>query len=179
MIVYFVRHTTPNIEKGICYGQADIDLSDTFEDESNFLLQKLSHVTPSNVISSPLQRCTQLAKKLSANFSTDPNIKELDFGKWELKAWNDIPTDEIDPWMEDFVNVAVPKGESYLDLYARSIAFYNTLKTENTVIVSHAGVLRSVLAHITKTDLQDSFNFKLPYGTIVKIDTNTNEYEIL
>ena len=27
MEIYLVRHTTPNIKKGICYGQTDIDIN--------------------------------------------------------------------------------------------------------------------------------------------------------
>lgn len=179
MIVYFIRHTTPDIEKGICYGQADIEVSNDFEDESDFLIKKLAYVDTDVVISSPLKRCTQLARKINPKFSTNETIKELNFGDWELVAWNDIPESETMPWMNDFVNVSVPNGESYLDLYKRIIDFYEQLNTNNTLVVTHAGVIRSILAYITKTDLKDSFDFKIPYGTIVKIDTETNEYNIL
>lgn len=179
MILYFVRHTTPNIEKGICYGQADIDVSDDFENEASFLLNKIKNIDKSTVISSPLQRCAKLALKLNSNYQTNENLKELNFGDWELVDWNKISPKEIDPWMADFVNVPVPNGESYMDLYLRVISFYQKLEKNNTLVVTHAGVIRSVLAHITQTDLQDSFNFKIPYGTIVKINTDTNEYNIL
>ena len=33
MEIYLIRHTTPNIAKGICYGQTDLDITDTFEQE--------------------------------------------------------------------------------------------------------------------------------------------------
>ena len=34
MEIYLVRHTTPAINNGICYGQTDVDLNfDTFESE--------------------------------------------------------------------------------------------------------------------------------------------------
>ncbi|ANW96689.1 hypothetical protein AXE80_10580 [Wenyingzhuangia fucanilytica] len=179
MILYLIRHTTPDIEKGICYGQANIPLPDNFNDEVDFLLSKLKNHPIQHVISSPLLRCTQLANKINPNFSTDENLKEIDFGDWELMDWNKIPQEEIDPWMKDFVNVAVPNGESYMDLYLRTISVYQQIKNDYTAIVTHAGVIRSILAHITQTDLQDSFDFKIPYGTIVKIDTQTNQYQIL
>jgi len=179
MILYFIRHTTPNIEKGICYGQADIDVSDDFENEFDFLYHKIKSIQTDTVISSPLQRCTKLASKINKNFTSNTLLKELNFGKWELVPWNKIPATEIDPWMADFVNTPVPNGESYVDLYLRVLSFYQNIKENNTIVVTHAGVIRSVLAHITQTDLKDSFDFKIPYGTIVKIDTNTNEYKIL
>ncbi len=179
MIVYFIRHTTPDIEKGICYGQADVEVAQNFEDESDFLLNKLQTIATDTVISSPLKRCIKLAAKINPNHTLNENIKELNFGDWELVDWNKIPSKEIDPWMADFVNTPVPNGESYVDLYLRVISFYKSLKINNTIVVTHSGVIRSVLAYITKTELTDSFDFKIPYGTIVKVDTKTNEYSIL
>ncbi|NJB83945.1 alpha-ribazole phosphatase family protein [Wenyingzhuangia aestuarii] len=179
MIVYFIRHTTPNIERGICYGQSDIDVADNFEDEANFLLSKLQYVDTDIVISSPLQRCTKLASKLNTTYKTSKDLMELDFGDWELREWNTIPDEETSPWMNDFVTVPVPNGESYLDLFARAIDAYKNIQNNNTIVVTHSGIIRSVLSHITNTDLNDSFDFKIPYGTIVKIDTESNEYNIL
>lgn len=179
MILYLIRHTTPNIDKGICYGQADIPLSEDFKEESDFLISKLKGIDIQQVISSPLQRCTQLAAKINSDFTTDDNLKELDFGNWELIDWNKIPQEEIDPWMNDFVHVPVPNGESYMDLHLRVLSVFNHVKKDKTALVTHAGVLRSILAHITQTDLTDSFDFKVPYGTIVQVDTETNQYQIL
>ena len=62
MEIYLVRHTTPAIKKGICYGQTDVDLnSETFESE----LYEIKNKLPSNIVRfycSPLIRCSKLAK---------------------------------------------------------------------------------------------------------------------
>lgn len=179
MILYLIRHTTPDIEKGICYGQTDLPLADCFEDEAAFLLSKLKAIPIEQVISSPLQRCSKLAAKIKPDFSIHTDLKELDFGDWEMVPWNKIPEKEINPWMQDFVNTPVPNGESYMNLYLRSLSVLNNIHIENTVIVSHAGVIRSLLAHISKTDLKDSFDAKIPYGSIVKADTQSHQYQIL
>ena len=39
MEIYLIRHTTPKIEKGICYGQADLNVADSFEEEINVILK--------------------------------------------------------------------------------------------------------------------------------------------
>ena len=179
MILYLIRHTTPDIDRGICYGQSNMGLSDSFEEEASFLLSKLAQFPVKNVLSSPLLRCTLLAEKINTKYTTNPSLKELDFGEWELVDWNKIPQTEIDPWMQDFVNVAVPNGESYIDLYTRVISIYKTITENHTAIVTHAGVIRSILAYITKTKLEDSFDFKIPYGTIVQVDTETHDYQII
>ena len=179
MIVYFIRHTTPDIEKGICYGQSDIGLTSTFEDESDFLLSKIKDVEKHTVISSPLKRCLKLAYKISLDAVTNPYLMELNFGDWELKPWNDIPQKEQDLWMTDFVKVPATNGESYQELYDRVLHFYRSIEEHNTIVITHAGVIRSILAHATKTKLENSFEFKIPYGTIVKLNMETHEYEIL
>lgn len=173
MEIYLIRHTTPKVEKGICYGQADLDITETFLEEVEAIKPHL----PSDeikVYSSPLQRCKKLADALFDGLVIDvhDDLMELNCGQWELLPWNDIPKEEIQPWMDDFVNVAVPKGESYVDLHNRVVNRFNEIvsKQESAVIVAHGGVLRSILSHITSTPLKESFDaFTLHYGCVVKI----------
>jgi len=183
MEIYLIRHTTPKVEKGICYGQADLDITETFSEEVEAIKPHL----PSDeikVYSSPLQRCKKLADALFDGLAIDvhDDLMELNCGQWELLPWNDIPKEEIQPWMDDFVNVAVPKGESYVDLHNRVVKRFNEIvsKQESAVIVAHGGVLRSILSHITSTPLKESFDaFTLHYGCVVKIqvteDSMTHE----
>ena len=176
MEIYLVRHTTPDIEKGICYGQADINLVNSYEDEFKEIHQKLKNINLP-IISSPLKRCTLLANSLGA-FTTSPLLMELDFGEWELKKWDAISSKEIQPWMDDFVNVKVTNGESYIDLQKRVLNTFTSIK-ESSIIVSHAGPIRVILAHLSNTELKDSFNIKVNYGDVFKINTQNNSYEKL
>ena len=41
MDIYIIRHTTPDIAKGICYGQTNLELTDDFQAESDAILSKL------------------------------------------------------------------------------------------------------------------------------------------
>ncbi len=177
MEIYLVRHTTPDIDKGICYGQSDIGLASTWLDEFDILKSKLSIDSNFKVISSPLKRCAFLAETLGKNLSFDNRLKELDFGDWELKSWNDIPEKDITPWMQDFVNVAVPDGESYVQLHKRVHDFVKSIITskgnQNLCIVSHAGPIRVILSHILNINLKDSFKVKINYGDVFHI-RNTN-----
>lgn len=179
MNIYFIRHTTPDIKKGICYGQSDIGVTNEFEEESDFLLSKIKDIPKYTVISSPLKRCLKLAYKISLDATTNPYLKELNFGDWELKLWDEIPKEQLDPWMEDYVRKSPTNGESYQELYDRVVHFYRSIELENTIVVTHAGVIRSMLAHITKTSLKNSFDFKIPYGAVIRINAETHEYEIL
>lgn len=131
MEVILVRHTTPDIAKGICYGQADIKVATTFEEEVSNILKKVPVNDPEvTYYSSPLQRCKLLAKKLSANVIFDNRLKELDFGDWELQKWNDIDKKELDIWMNDFVKTPAKNGEFYIDLHNRTTDFLNRINNQ-------------------------------------------------
>lgn len=173
MEIYLIRHTTPNVEKGICYGQTDLDITETFATEALAIKQVLPPQIPV-VYSSPLQRCSKLAAELfpAHEINFNAQLKELHCGIWELQKWDDIPAPELKTWMADFVNVQVPGGESYTQLYTRTVDCFNQIiiQHQQAAIVCHAGVVRSILSYITNTPLIDSFNvFKLYYGCVVKI----------
>ncbi|NCU03802.1 MAG: alpha-ribazole phosphatase [Chitinophagaceae bacterium] len=178
--IYLIRHTTPAVEKGTCYGQADLDVTESFLAEAALIQAHLPlHIQ--SVYASPLQRCSKLAQHLfpSHNISFHDELKEIDCGEWELRKWDDIPQEIVMPWMNDFVNVRIPGGESYLDLLARTSSLFNSIaaKQEHAAIVSHGGVMRSILSHLTNTPLIESFNvFKLQYGCVVKLSLIENQF---
>ena len=41
MPLYIIRHTSVNVSKSVCYGQSDVDLATTFEEETNVVLAQL------------------------------------------------------------------------------------------------------------------------------------------
>jgi alpha-ribazole phosphatase len=177
MEVYLVRHTETVCEKGICYGQSDVGIREPYEAIFESILNQL----PQDAIlySSPLQRCTILAKHILENTKIDSIIEdarlmEMNFGDWELRNWDAIPQEVLNPWMEDFVNVRVPNGESFVDLHDRVLDFLdNKLARENekpVIIVAHAGVIRSFLCKINDVSLKDAFQNKVNYGDVIKIE---------
>ncbi len=184
MEIYLIRHTTPDIARGICYGQADIDVTDSFTKEASHISR---FIPPgiSRVYSSPLLRCRKLAEYLFPEHSIlyQDELKEIHCGEWELLKWDDIPQEAIRPWMQDFVNVSIPGGENYVQLYNRVIGFFRSVQQQAPLaIVSHGGVLRSILAHITQTALKDSFQaFSIHYGAVVRLYPAGNgfSYEVL
>jgi len=172
MEIYLVRHTETVCAKGICYGQADVSLMQPYQEQ----FQEIKKQLPEEAFfySSPLERCTILADFLSSdNFATDKRLMEMDFGSWELKSWDEIPKEEIDPWMNDFVNVKVPKGESFEIMNNRVLSFIDEKLTEVSkpiVIVTHAGVIRSFLCKQMNLPLKEAFSNKVDFGQVIKIN---------
>jgi len=173
MEIYLIRHTTPKVEKGICYGQSDIDVQDSFEEESEVIKkQVLINSNDFEVYSSPLIRCKKLAQCFSKEITFDQRLMEVNFGDWELQPWDDINEDDLNTWMADFVTTAPPNGESYVQLSERVNTAFDVIVKDSgkdKIIVAHGGVIRAIVAKIKQIDLKDSFNIKIPYSHVVKL----------
>ena len=174
MEIHLVRHTTPDIAKGVCYGQTDIDLAASFHSEVKSVKDQLPDQFD-KVFSSPLTRCSQLAKSISRETQIvfDDRLMEINFGDWELSKWDDIPKSELDPWMKDFVNIAPPGGESMKDLQNRVIDWWEGIddrEVDKILVITHAGVLRILWCHTQNIELKDSFNeFNVGYGQVLTV----------
>ncbi|MFY0599992.1 MAG: alpha-ribazole phosphatase [Cyclobacteriaceae bacterium] len=175
MEVYFIRHTTPEVEKGICYGQTDLTLLDAFEDQKRELIKALPERFDA-IYSSPLQRCSILANSLRRDeeLILDDRLKEVDFGSWEMMAWDNIPSEEVNPWMSDFVNEAPPNGESMVDLQRRVLDWWEEVirrKSDTIAVVTHAGVIRIMNAFLNDIPLKNAFDdFSIEYGGVKKFE---------
>lgn len=184
--IYLIRHTTPAVARGICYGQTDLDTTDSFYKEAAIIREHLPGLVQS-VHSSPLQRCSRLAGHLFPSHSIvfHDELMEIHCGHWEMRNWDELPKEEIDPWMKDFVQVRIPGGESYLDLHERVTRCFHRIRAgvgAPIAIVGHGGVIRSILSTISGTPLIDSFKaFVLHYGCVVKVtgESGVLQYEIL
>lgn len=173
MDIYLIRHTQTAADQGLCYGQSDIALADSFPDEMAKLHDKLPEFDDDcKVFSSPLTRCLQLAETFSDTVTTDARLQELDFGAWEGKRFDDIEADALQHWTSNFVTAAPPNGENFEDLYLRTGSFWQTLlstKAEQILVITHAGVIRALLARALNLPLANSFQLRIDPGSVHKL----------
>ena len=144
MILHLIRHPKPLVDPGICYGRQDL-----LPENPAAVAATLSADLPPGlpVWSSLLRRCRELAEYLHPRPILDARLAEMDFGDWEGRRWDDIPRAELDAWAADVAGFAPPGGESPRDLQRRALAFVDALQVPEAVIVTHAGVIRTLLAH--------------------------------
>jgi alpha-ribazole phosphatase len=182
MEIYLIRHTRVGIEPGICYGQTDIPLADSFAEECEHVRRKLPALNAAIVYSSPLSRCRRLAEQLNPDdVKLDPRLMELYFGSWELKRWDDISAGSLRSWTADFVNRRCPGGESYRDQFDRAVAFWEDVcqnPRDRVFVVTHAGLIRTLLSHLLEIPLDKSLRINLDFGSITKIITRNNVLNI-
>lgn len=150
MALTLLRHTTPDVAPGTCYGRTDLALATSFADEASIVLAGLPRID--RIVSSPLTRCAELAEfvgeRSGLNIIRDERLAEMDFGTWEMKPWSELPRDELDAWASDFLHARPHEGESVAMLTARTqnaIAELNH-PSRHTLIVTHAGVIKAAFA---------------------------------
>ena len=144
LILHLIRHPRPLVEPGICYGRLDVGAENPGP-HAQRLLAELPPGLP--VWSSPLQRCHALARALHPEPVLDARLAEMDFGAWEGQAWDAVPRHQLDAWAADVAGYAPPGGESPRQLQARALAFVEALDVPEAVLVTHAGVIRTLVAH--------------------------------
>ncbi|MEO0548311.1 MAG: alpha-ribazole phosphatase [Pseudomonadota bacterium] len=172
MALILLRHTTPQVAEGICYGQTDLPLADHYESEVQVALEALPDFNA--IITSPLTRCKTLAEFIGLQtglaVNPDTRLMEMDFGTWEGVAWDDIPRSEIDAWAEDFLHARPHGGESVAMLRDRSVKALTNWQTryERPLIVTHSGVIKVALS---KGDTAQDFNAKIDFGAFVTISS--------
>lgn len=172
--LYLIRHTLPDIAPGICYGQLDIGLADSFVEEANAVLNWLPPLDL--IISSPLLRTRKLAEflaqTLNCKLQTDLRLMEKHFGAWEGRAWDDIERSEIDAWAADVIGYAPTGGESAQQVMQRVQSFLQDLAQlpqQNIALVAHGGSIRAILAQIACVPLSNTLNWKIDYGAVIAV----------
>lgn len=168
LTLYLVRHPRPLIAPGVCYGQLDVAAEDSVP-VAERLRRELPPELP--VWSSPLQRCRTLAEVLQPAPRLDARLMELDFGAWEGRSWDDIARAELDAWAADIDGYAPPGGESPRRLQQRVLTFVDELPAGAHLLVTHAGVIRALLAAAAGETLAAALNRPAPeYGSLTRLD---------
>ena len=169
MKIYLVRHTSVAVPKGVCYGQTDVPLSASFEEEALSVKEKLADICPDAVFTSPLTRCVRLARFCGfGNAIQDNRLKEFHFGDWESRPWDEI---DMSVWAVDWINPSTPNGESFIEMYERVTSFFNELKGERrqtVIIFTHGGVINCAHVYFQQTDIVHAFAWTPVYGEIVE-----------
>ncbi|MFD2572128.1 alpha-ribazole phosphatase family protein [Spirosoma soli] len=208
MDVYLIRHTEVSVGRSVAYGQTDVELAETYEEQRDRLTAHLPE-DPAFIFSSPLNRCRRLAEDLAGALATgsqietapgqtavvdahrpnvqyDDRLKEYFFGDWEMKPWADIGRELLDPWMADFVNSKTPNGENFQDVFNRVGSFWReqilslaqTQTSQPVFIVSHGGVIRALLCLFLDLSLQNAYRLNLDYGAVTKLTLTGSTYTI-
>ena len=156
MKLFFLRHTSLNVEIDVFYGQTDLDVSDNFEEEVELIKKKILDFNIDTgsikVYSSPLKRCVKLTNRLTDTYIIDERIKEMNLGDWEMKKMSSISKKEKLEWENNLLSFKIPNGESNDEFLKRLKSFLEDIYkfNEDALIVCHAGSINGMLSLLTK-----------------------------
>ena len=169
-----IRHTSVDVPKGTCYGQTDVSLAPTFDEEAAAVKSILLPHHFDAVYCSPLSRCRRLADYCGYGEAIlDPRLMEMNFGEWEMRRFDEIVDPTLQRWYADFINTRVPGGESFLDQQARLQSFLDEIASsglQRIAAFTHGGIIMQTMLLTGMATIDTVFSKQPPYGAVMHFD---------
>ena len=170
MQLHLIRHPRPDVAPGICYGQTDVSLAEC----PATVAGRLRPLLPESFAlhASPLSRARLLAEALGKP-RLDDRLKEIHFGDWEGRSFDEIGQPALDAWAASPLDFAPPGGESPRQMAARAHAFLAELRAEApaaAVVVAHGGPLRAIAGALLGLPPENWLGLDFACGEATRID---------
>lgn len=157
------RHgRTAHNQAGRIQGRSKVPLDETGQAQAR---QLAAHITglesrPSRIWASDLLRAEQTAGEVAALLglpvTTDPRLREQDFGDYEGRALSELLAENppfAEAWTQDFSLLHPPGGESFAQTTARMLNWFEEARPrqagEVVLAVSHGLSLTALLCALT------------------------------
>lgn len=132
------------------------------------------------VISSPLARCREFAKRAAIAAQTACHVEEkwqeIDYGDWDgmpMSRWRQEAAAQFREFREDITALCPPNGEAFMLFRARILAAWQQVselqEANHVLVVTHGGVMRVVLPSVLGMPLNRSFPLHIPFACISRI----------
>jgi broad specificity phosphatase PhoE len=188
MKLYLVRHGSYT-NKEYKFNQIDGPLNKNGIKQAKFCSEYFSNIVISQIYSSDLKRAVETANIINLNKGLKINIRsglrEINQGEWEYNSPNDSKYDTFrSEWDKHEHDLPYPNGESGQDVLNRVSKELDNIKSlsnknESIIIVTHGGVIRSLLAKYSNLNQTKRFNFNPDFCSITILDIKNENVEIL
>lgn len=185
--LYITRHgqTEWNLE-GRLQGHKDSNLTALGERQAEWLGEKLAEVNIDIIISSSSGRALRTAEIIRGDrdieIITTEQLKEIHIGEWEGQLHAEIeahsPEEQRNFW--NFPHLYKPAGgETYAQVIERASNEIERIlleyKGKNILIVTHAVVLKALIAYFENKGIQDFWTGAMMHSTCLNIVEITEE----
>jgi len=178
-----IRHAATDVtESGGLLGATDVDASPAGLTELARLFPLLGAYQPEKWYCSPLKRSVQTAEKLQQMgavsdqpVKTDIRLREIDFGRWELKPFNEIEAeypDLIKAWAQ-YDGFVFPGGEAVADFAGRVANVLDSCRKEGNKqigVITHGGVIRTMICLALGMNVRNYLLFNVEPASLTIID---------
>jgi alpha-ribazole phosphatase len=178
--ILLVRHGETELQSSLRYwGKTDVDLAESGLRQAELLAERLSEEKIDHAYSSNLKRASVTAGIIAARHklvvTAHSELGEIDFGRIEGLTYPEIQAhwpDIARMWVSRDENLIYPGGESLIDLEKRVAKFVLGLNGEAgiSLVVAHAGVLRSLICQLLGLDSKHRWNLRLDLASLSIIE---------
>ena len=162
-------------------GSSDIGLGPAAPEQAERLAAIIAAYRPAITFCSPLRRARLTAEMVNSatplgEILTDPDLREVDFGRWEGLTFAEIAKGDSElvkrwsVWSPDF---AFPDGEVTGDCLKRVQAAGDRLAArdeETVLIIAHGGVVRALICHLLGLPARNYLLFDIKPARLTVID---------
>lgn len=166
--------------RGRIYGRLDPSLSPHGLAQAGALAPRIAVERPVALVCSPSRRALESAAPLASACALAPKVdarlREIEFGA--LEGLTFAEAEARDPttwreWMERPGRVRFPGGECWDDVRARAVEAGEAMASAHpsgaTVVVTHGGVIRAMLAEALDLPAERTFRMEVAFGSLTVV----------
>ena len=191
MKIYLVRHGLTNTNKEKRYvGWGDAVLSSHGYQQAERLGRRFALEPVAGLYCSDLSRTLDTAAPIAKVHGIDPVrtqlLREIHFGQWEGLTYQEMTSEDQDAlwqWIDDPFRFAPPGGETLEQVYIRAWSFIEPLLREERhgevhVVVSHGGVIRSIIHRIMGLGLEKLWDLNVENASVSMLERSQKGVEV-
>jgi len=181
--ISLLRHgEVESFDRRIVRGQLDAALTLRGREQSELVTDWFARALPEQdvLFSSDLSRCGFLARLLEERtglpVQSDARLREQSMGDWQGRTWDEITAEDgarVTAYWDNYVETTPPNGESLRDLQARVRGWWDEVHAvhagKHITIVTHIGVIRSLLCSLLDIPLGDALRFAPAVGSYTSL----------
>jgi len=166
-------------QAGRFLGSTDLPLDDDGRAEATAIGRAIGEMSISRALTSPLRRTAETAAILGVDAAIDPDLREVDFGRWEGLSFGEIARADpklVDRWARFDLDFSFPEGENLGEFVKRTsdVADRLAADSEDTILaVTHGGVIRAMICHLLGLDPKQYLLFEIDPASLTTIDVST------
>lgn len=184
-IILLLRHGENEwVKKGRLAGWiAGVHLNEKGKEQAAAAAQRLAHLPIAAIYSSPVTRCLETAQPLAEQFPLPiiplETMGEVRYGKWEGKKIKKLAKKSSWHTVQHFPSRhRFPGGESLIEVQHRAISALEALSQQHQqeiiVVISHADIIKMVLAHYLGVHLDLFQRIVIAPASVSALDLSPN-----
>lgn len=183
MMVTLVRHAEVDEKYKNCYnGHNDIGLSESGGLQAKELAKELDAMEFDVVFCSDLRRAKETIKHFAhvKNVVYTDKLREKSWGKHEGLSFDEITAQKEIVYIDFLQWINALDGEPYEDYIQRVklffLEFLPSLHKERILVVTHAGVIRSLIGVVKSITIEEAFSIDVPNASFMVFDYKNKKF---